>query len=1025
MNIAEYAIRKRTITMVMTALLLVAGLSSYYGLSRLEDPEFTIKDALVVTQYPGASAAQVEREVTDLIETEIQRMGQVKEITSVSSAGQSIITVSMQDQYDRATLPALWEQLRSKVGDVSVKLPAGAGVPTVMDDFGDVYGVVFALSGDGFSDKELYEYAKLLRRELLLVPDVAKIDLWGVQQEAIYVEFSRALMAQMGITQSQIYQALEQQNSVRAAGQVQMGRDYVRIDSGGGINAVADIENLILRGSDAGAARLIYLRDVARVSREYVTPPASLMRHNGQPALGLAISTAAGGNVVRMGAAVLERLQELQAEVPVGLEAQPVIMQSEAVTKAIDGFVGSLIEAVIIVVVVLLVFMGMRSGLIIGAVLVVTVIATFILMDYQAVALERISLGALIIALGMLVDNAIVVTEGMLVRIRQGEDRLAAAKTVVSQTLWPLLGATVIAILAFAAIGLSDDATGEFCRSLFLVMLYSLLLSWVLAITLTPLLCYWFLAGPDAAVSQRHSGGAYNGRLFQAYRSLLDACLHHRLRTLGVAALLMGLALVGFFGIKGSFFPKSTMPYFVIHYWLPEGSDIRATAADMEQIETFLREDARVAGVSSFIGQGAPRFILTYAPEKANSSYGMLLVRVPDYRDIQALDTAVTTFMAGHFPDAEPRVQRLSLGPSPASSVEVRFSGPDSAVLRQLGQQAQAIFREAGAVVIKDNWRQRVKVVEPRYAEQQAQFAGISRADMNMALASNFTGSAVGVYREGNDQIPIINRAPAVERQDIGQIGNVQIWSSSRGAWIPIQQVVSGFETGWQDARIHREDRRRTLTAGGEPAPGVLASELLAQVQPRIEAMALPVGYSMAWGGEYESSRDAQLALLGGISGSAILMVVISVLLFNNLRVPLIIWMVVPLALIGVSAGLLIFDEPFGFMPLLGFLSLSGMLIKNAIVLLEQINIEIEAGKPPYTAVLDAAVSRCRPVLMAAGTTVLGMAPLLADDFFVGMAITIMAGLSFATLLTLVMVPVLYVLVYRVPSPRPARGAVR
>lgn len=1015
MNIAEYAIQKRTITLVMTVLLLVAGASAFMNLSRLEDPEFTIKDALVVTRYPGADPHQVELEVTDLIETEIQLMPQVKEITSVSTAGQSIITVSMQDKYDRHSLPALWEQLRSKVSDVSAQLPPGAGKPTVMDDFGDVYGVVFALRGDGFTDKELYEYAKLLRRELLLVEDVAKVDLWGVQQEGIYVEFSREQMSQLGISQAQVYQALEQQNIVKPAGQVRVGRDYIRIDASGGINAVADIQNLILRGSDSGAAKLIYLKDVARVSREYVSPPTNLMRYNGHPALGLAISTASGGNVVHMGRAVLERLHELQAQVPVGLEAEPVIMQSEAVNRAINGFITSLVEAVAIVVVVLLIFMGMRSGLIIGAVLIVTVIATFILMDVEGVALERISLGALIIALGMLVDNAIVVTEGMLVRIQQGEERLQAAKTVVSQTMWPLLGATAIAILAFAAIGLSQDSTGEFCRSLFQVMLYSLLLSWVLAITLTPLLCYWFLRGPVAAGPG--TGGAYQGRLFRLYRQLLDACLHHRGRTVAVAAVLMVAAVSGFLTIKGSFFPKSTMPYFMVHYWLPEGSDIRATSQDLAKVETFLTRDSRVAGVTSFIGQGAPRFILTYAPEKANASYGMLLVKVNDYRQIDGIEAELGPYMAQTFPDAEPRIQRFNLGPSPASSVEVRFSGPDPKVLRQLAEQAKAIIRHAGGTVIKDDWRERVNVVVPLYAQQQAQYAGISRSDLNTALAANFTGSTVGIYREGNDQIPIVSRAPVAERHDISQIGNVQIWSSSWGTYIPIQQVVSGFDTQWQNARIHRRNRLPTITAGGEPAAGQLASELLASVQAPIEALPLPLGYSMEWGGEYESSRDAQVALLGGISGSAILMVVISVLLFNTIRHPLIIWMVVPLSIIGVSAGLLLSGEPFGFMPLLGFLSLSGMLIKNAIVLLEQINIELAEGRPPYQAVLDAAVSRCRPVLMAAATTVLGMIPLLFDDFFVGMAITIMAGLTFASLLTLVMVPVLYVVLFRVPSP--------
>lgn len=1015
MNVAEYSIQKKTVTMVMTVLMLVGGIMAFNGLSRLEDPEFTIKDALVITQYPGATPGEVELEVTDLIETEIQRLGQVKEIKSISKAGLSTITVTMKDKYDKNSLPAVWEQLRRKVHDVTGKLPPGARQPVVIDDFGDVFGVMFALTGDGYTNKELYEYAKFLRRELLLVNDVAKVDLWGVQQEAIYVEFSRAQMSQLGISQNQIYQALEKQNAVVPAGSVQVGRDYVRIDSTGSIHAVADIENLILRGR-ADANSLIYLRDVAKVSREYVSPPSNVLHFNGEKGIALSISTISGGNVVTMGAGVMERLAELQRQVPIGLEAHTVIMQSEAVTKAIDNFVTSLMQAIAIVIVVLLLFMGLRSGLIIGVVLLITVVATFIIMDMEAVALERISLGALVIALGMLVDNAIVVTEGMLIKIQQGEDRLKAAKTVVSQTMWPLLGATVIAILAFAAIGLSDDSTGEFCRSLFQVMLFSLMLSWITAITLTPLLCYWFIKGPEGDQAQASPDEAYNGAFFVAYRNFLSTCLHHRWPTIGVAMVLLLSAIYGFTTLKGSFFPKSTMPNFMVHYWLPEGSDIRKTAADIDAIEEFVLADERTKNVASFIGQGAPRFILTYTPEKANNSYGMLLVEVNDYLDIDSLIAKIRAHLGEHYPDAEPKLQRFNLGPSPDSSVEVRFSGPDPRELRRLSEEAKAILSAEGGTAVRDNWRQRVKVVRPIYADQQAKSAGINREDLNRALETNFTGTTVGLYREYDDLIPIISRAPAAERQDVAQIGNIQVWSPATNNMIPIRQVASSFETRWENAQIHRLNRKRTITAGGEPPLHELPSEMFARIRPQIEAIELPVGYEMEWGGEYESSTDAQTALVGGIPGSVVLMILITVILFNTVKHPMIIWLTVPLAVIGVAAGLLATGEPFGFMPLLGFLSLMGMLIKNAIVLIDQINLDLAEGKVPFVAVLDAAVSRCRPVLMAAGTTVLGMIPLLADDFFVGMAVTIMAGLSFASILTLIVVPVLYVILYRVPA---------
>ncbi|GAB2198208.1 efflux RND transporter permease subunit [Sessilibacter sp. MAH4] len=1010
MNIAQYAIEKKTVTLVLTIALLIGGVIAFFNLSRLEDPEFTVKDALIITRYPGATPEQVEQQVTDVLETEIQRIPQLKRVTSVSKAGLSTITVSMKDQYDKKTLPAIWQQLRSKINDVKQNLPPGAGEPQIFDDYGDVFGIVYALTGDGYSDKELYEYAKFLRKELSLVKDVAKVDLWGVQQEAIYVEFSRNTMNQLKITPQAIAQLFTTQNSVAQAGQVKIGRDYIRINSANGINAVKDIENLIIPGQ-SGAGRLIVLKDIATVKREYVNPATAQMIFNGKRAIGLAISTASGGNVITLAENIEERLNQLQTQVPIGLEAEPVIKQADSVTRAIDGFVWSLVQAIGIVILVLLIFMGWRSGLIIGIVLLVTVVATFLLMDFEGVALERISLGALIIALGMLVDNAIVICEGMLVRIQQGEKRLAAAKIVVEQNAWPLLGATFIAILAFAAIGLSDDSTGEFCRSLFQVMLFSLITSWVLALTLTPLLCYWLIPETDATDNQKD---VYSGFLFTAYKKFLVGCLNQRALTTIASVLLMGVAVYGFGQIKGSFFPKSTMPFMMVHYWLPEGSDVRETRADVEQIEAFIRSQTEVKSVSSFIGQGAPRFILTYAPEINNSSYGFLLIEVNKYPEINSLFPKISDYLAANFPDAQPKVQRFNLGPAPKNSIEARFSGDDAEVLRKLSQQTKQIFESEGAIVVRDDWRQPVKTINPVYAPNQAQLAGVSRDDLNGALQTNFVGKRIGVYREDDELIPIVSRATEVERQDISQIKNIQVWSVSANAYIPIGQVVNSFETLWQNPQIHRRNRHLTITTGAEPVDGELASELHARVKAKVEALELPEGYFLEWGGEFESSGNAQGALKGGIISSFILMVIISVVLFNSIRKPVIIWLVVPFAVIGVSFGLLATGEPFGFMSLLGFLSLSGMLIKNAIVLIEQIGLDEAEGKPVYKAIVDSAISRSRPVLMAAATTVLGMIPLLDDDFFIGMAITIMAGLSFATLLTLILVPVFYSLLFNV-----------
>jgi len=1049
MSIAVYAIQKKTVTWVMTFVLLIGGALSFQGLSRLEDPEFSIKDAVVVTAYPGASPEEVEREVTDVIETEIQRLSQLDSLESISKAGLSTITVSIQDSYDKEALPAVWEQLRRKINDVQPKLPPGVGVPKVIDDFGDVFGLLYAITGDGYSFQELNEFAKLLKKELLLVDGVAKIDLWGVQDEAIYVEFSTSRMSQLGIRPAEIAQALSAQNTVVAAGNVLVGDELLRIDSTGAINAVEDISNLIIRKQDGkSASTLIYLKDIAEVKREYIQPASRLLLHNGVPAISLGASVVSGGNVVDMGYALQTRLDEIMAATPIGLEVHPISLQHEAVTLAIDNFLVSLQQAVAIVVVVLLLFMGFRSGLIIGAVLLVTVVGTFILMDLEEVALQRISLGALVIALGMLVDNAIVVTEGMLVKIKAGADRLSAAREVVAQTMWPLLGATVIAILAFAAIGVSQDSTGEFCRSLFQVMMFSLLLSWVTAITVTPLFCAAFLPGPkaddsnggaisdgttdNAVVSNHERSGnntsdnktssnnknsgddAYSGAIFVAYRNFLATCIRFRWFTLVFMVALLFASIWGFMQLKGSFFPASTMPKYMLHYWLPQGTDIRTTQADVEKISAYLLQDERIDYVDSFIGAGAPRFILTYSPEKDYSSYAFIMVSVKNYEDINDLMIEQEAYIQQNYPDALPRLQKFALGPSPKNSVEARFSGPDPVVLRQLSEQAKAIYREAGGLVVKDDWREKVKKIRPVFSEQKANFAGVTRSDLNKVLQAFSDGAALGIYREGDELLPIYWRASPQDRQDVSQLRNLQVWSAATGQVVPIEQVVSDFKVAWEDALIIRRDRTTTITAGAEPPFGKLPSELFSIIRNDIESIPLPDGYNMEWGGEFEGSSDAQAALAGGLPISIALMILISIVLFNNLRMPLIIWLTVPLAIIGVAWGLLGTNQSFGFMPLLGFLSLTGMLIKNAIVLLDEINVNVALGKEPLLATLDSAVSRARPVMMAAGTTVLGMIPLLADDFFIGMAVTIMAGLTFASILTLIVVPVLYTVFYRV-----------
>lgn len=1063
MNLGEFSIRKSVITITLTLVLLTAGTISFLNLSRLEDPEFTIKDALIITPYPGASAEEVEKEVTNVIEKAVQELGQLKRIESFSQRGLSIVKATIQDKYDKNTLPQIWDELRRKINDNQGQLPPGAGPSIVNDDFGDVYGVFIAISGEGYTYSELKDFVDLLRRELLLVQDVKKIILYGVQPEAVYVEMSRTKMAALGISQDEIYSALRAKNLPVDSGRLELGPEYIPISPTGEFISEEQFGDLLISSQDGTSDSLVYLKDVANIRRDYVDPPKALLRFDGKPAIGLAISTRSGGNVVTMGQAVEKRVKQLVPQAPLGMEIGIISDQAAAVTTAINSFMVNLIEAVIIVVVVLLFFMGLRSGLIIGFILYLTISGTFMLMGYYGIILERISLGALIIALGMLVDNAIVVVEGMKVKIEQGTGAVEAAKEVVGQNSMPLLGATLVAILAFAAIGTSPDSTGEYCRSLFTVILISLSLSWLTAVTATPLLCKWFIKAKSKGTGTGNGDEAtedpYGGKLFQIYRGLLISCIRFRWLTVAVVVGLFVLSLLGFGFVKNMFFPNSTRPQFFVDIRFRQGTHINDNAKQIEKAEEYLMRLDGVNHVTSAIGGGEPRFLLTYAPNRNSSSFTVLFVDVDDYRMIDQMIPRVQHELQEVLPGVTVNVRKFLLGPGEGGKIQLRVNGPDPAVLRQLASKAKAILEtDSGVQAVWDEWREKEKVVRPQLAETQARQLGIARPDLARALEERFQGTQTGIYRDKStfepQLLPIIARAPKEERESVDTLRELQIWSPAAQRMIPMGQVLKGFDTESEDALIGRWNRTTMLKVHADPKPGVLVSEIMPRVKPEIERAlnvdlalyfekqfgpdqdpfenynenTIPIkeldqiplkdmpGYFIAWGGEKEDSARAQKSLYNSMIIFAGLMVLVVILLFNAVRQPLIIWLTVPLSVIGVTIGLLVFKQPFGFMALLGLLSLSGMLIKNAIVLINQIDLEISEGKERFLAVVDSGVSRLRPVAMAALTTILGMIPLVQDAFFVSMAVTIMCGLAFATLLTLIFVPVLYTIFFGIPS---------
>ncbi|EGU39169.1 efflux RND transporter permease subunit [Vibrio splendidus] len=1013
-GVAAYFIRNKVISWMLSLIFLIGGVSAFFGLGRLEDPAFTIKDAMVVTSYPGATPQQVEEEVTYPLEKAIQQLTYVDEVNSISSRGLSQVTVTMKNNYGPDDLPQIWDELRRKVNDLKVSLPPGVNDPQVIDDFGDVYGILLAVTGDGYSYKELLDYIDYLRRELELVDGVSKVSVSGQQQEQVFIEISMKRISSLGISPNTVFNLLSTQNIVSSAGAVRIGDEYIRIHPTGEFQNVEQLGDLIL--TEGGAQGLIYLKDVAEVTRGYVEVPTNIIGYNGKLALNLGVSFAQSVNVVAVGEAFDRRLAELKYQQPVGIDISEVYNQPKEVDKSVSGFVVSLGQAVAIVIVVLLFFMGLRSGLLIGLILLLTVFGTFIFMQYFKIDLQRISLGALVIALGMLVDNAIVVVEGILIGTQKGRTRMQAATDIVTQTKWPLLGATVIAVTAFAPIGLSEDSTGEYCGTLFTVLLISLMLSWFTAISITPFFADIFFKGQKVD-ADNEGKDPYNGMVFVVYKNFLEFCMKRAWLTMIVLVIGLGASVYGFGFVKQAFFPSSTTPMFQVDVWMPEGTDIRATNTKLKVLESWLAEQDEVEHITTTAGKGLQRFMLTYAPEKSYSAYGEITVRVKSYEVLEGLMKRFRDHVNGQFPEIDYKLKQIELGPGGGAKIEARIVGSDPTVLRSIAAQVMDVMRaDSGAFNVRHDWRERTKVLEPQFNESQARRYGITKSDVDDFLAMSFSGKSIGVYRDGTTLMPIVARLPEDERVDIRNIEGMKIWSPALSEYTPLQQVTLGYELEWEDPLIIRKNRKRMLTVMADPdlLGEETASTLQKRLQPQIEAIEMPPGYSLEWGGEYESSADAQASLFTTMPLGYLFMFLITVFLFNSVKEPLIVWLTVPLALIGVTTGLLALNTPFGFMALLGFLSLSGMLLKNGIVLLDQIEIEMKSGKDPYVAVVDAALSRVRPVCMAAITTILGMIPLLPDIFFKPMAVTIMFGLGFATVLTLIVVPVLYRLFHKI-----------
>lgn len=996
-NLAEFAIRQRTFVLFFTALSVIAGLYSYFDMGKLEDPSFTVKTAVVVTLYPGASASEVEQQVTDTVETKLQEMGSLNRLRSLSRPGVSMVFVDLKESLGSEELPQQWDLLRRKVNDVKLQLPATAQLSVVQDEFSEVYGMLFAIHSKDAKPEEMRRYAEELQRQLKTVDGIKKIELHGVQPRVVNIDLPDERLAQYGLSVAQVWNQLNNQNMVFEAGSFDAGSERIRINQSSEFESLEDIRNLMIRG---GVGELssgnIRLGDVADITMGYQTPALNQNRYNGEPSVTLAVSPVQGINVVSLGDTVVEILNNYEQTLPLGVEISTIAYQPEEVQKSIDNFVGNLMESVGIVFIVLLVFMGFKSASIVGVSLLLTILLTINYMYITGIDLHRVSLGTFILALGMLVDNAIVITDMMLVKLKLGVERTQAAIESVKETAIPLLGATVIAIMAASPVLFSKTDAAEFAGSVFYIIASSLMFSWLVAMTITALLCWLFLQPEQKEAAEKDS----------LYKKLVSWTVDHPAKALTALIPLIAVTAIAVPSVEVNFIPQSDRAIIFLDYWLPNGAKIERTSEDMKRVEQWLTAQPEVESFSSSIGASVPRFSVTVEPEPLDSAYGQILINTVDYHSIDGLIARGDEWLAQNFPDAEPRFRNLKLATADKFSVEARFSGPDEAVLHDLANQAKAIFAtHPDAKYIRDDWRQPSKVLKPIINQQRAREAGINRTDIAFAMKRSSDGMPLGQMNWNDELVPIRLRA---DTRDMSSLETLPVKSILGLHSVPLGQVVDGFELEMEQSMIWRRDRVKTITAQADVVRSSTPARVRNALKQQIESIAIPPGYNMEWGGEYYDEHKAVSDIIKQMPKALVIMVIILVAMFNRFKQPIIILATVPLAACGATFALIGLDKPFGFMALVGAITLSGMIIKNGIVLMDQIELERANGKSLSDAIKHATVNRTMAISMGALTTALGMIPLLSDLLFDQMAATIIGGLAAATVLSLFVMPALY-----------------
>jgi len=1051
-NLSRWALEHPALTRYLMVALMVLGIAAYFQLGQDEDPPFTFRAMVVRTYWPGATAQQVAEQVTDKLERTLQEVPYADKIRSYSKPGESQIIFQIKDNSRPGDVPQVWYTVRKKIGDMRYTLPAGVQGPFFNDEFGDVYGVIYALSGEGYSPAELKVEADRVRQILLRVPDVAKVELFGVQDEKVFVEISQKKIAQLGLDLNAVLGQLGQQNAVEPSGTIQSPQDVVQVRIGGQFQSLDDLRAMPIRGATGGQLRLA---DIAQVTRGYVDPPSVKVRHDGQEVIALGVSMAKGGDIIALGEALRATTRQIESGLPVGLNLRQVQDQPRAVSKSVGEFIQVLIEAVVIVLAVSFLSLGLhrrphtdapvwlfwrrwtldvRPGLVVGITIPLVLAVTFLAMHYFGIGLHKISLGSLIIALGLLVDDAIIAVEMMVRKMEEGYDKFRAATFAYELTAMPMLTGTLITAAGFLPIGIAKSMTGEYTFAIFAVTVVALLVSWVASVYFVPYLGAWLLRKPahleHAHAPQDHERAElFETPFYRRFRAWVTWCVTHRWKTIGITIALFVLGLVGMGKVQQQFFPDSSRPEILVDLWLPEGSPYAASEEVARRVEQRLAQEEGVNSVTTWVGSGVPRFYLPLDQVFPQTNVSQLIVLPRDLKTREALRVKLPALLAQEFPEVRGRVKLLPNGPPVPYPVQFRVVGTDPAALRERADAVKAVMREnTNTRGVNDNWNESVKNVRLVIDQAKARALGVSSQAIAQASRTLLTGLPVGQFREGDKLIDIVLRQPLSERDTLSDLGQSYVPTAS-GKSIPLLQIATPT-FGWEPGVMWREGRQYAITVQSDIAEGLQGATVTAQLLPALKKLEADwaaqgaLDYRIEVAGAVEESSKGSASIAAGVPLMLFITFTLLMLQLQSFSRAMLVFLTGPLGMAGVAGALLVLNRTFGFVALLGVIALMGMIQRNSVILIDQIEQDRASGMPAWQAIVESAVRRLRPIVLTAAAAVLAMIPLSRSVFWGPMAVAIMGGLIVATALTLLALPAMYAAWFRVPRPghAPAGG---